>query len=87
MLPVRAAADRLEVPPERARTNRGKRTVRHGGIAKQNADRSQHGTHRLASVEKGPCRCRCAGWMNETAESLPWPRPRRHEARARHRKS
>lgn len=39
---VRAATDRLEGPPERARTIREKRTCRPGGLVRENADRPEH---------------------------------------------
>jgi hypothetical protein len=44
-LPVRAAAARLEGPPERAKTIRDKRTCRRGGVARKNADRPQARPH------------------------------------------
>ena len=50
-LPVRVAADRLEGPPERAKTLRKKGTVRLSGLAGQNADRPELRTHGLALPE------------------------------------
>ena len=71
MPPVRAAADRREVPPERARTNREKRTIRRGGIAgRTQTARSMERIGRLP-LKKSQCQCRCAEWVNEMAGTLP----------------
>ncbi len=52
--PVRAAAARLEGPPERAKTIPEKRTCRRGGVGRKNADRSQPRPHAALPVCAAP---------------------------------